>query len=175
VTGYAGTVAPPPQDFLGDTPVPVREAPAAALENGNPEIAAQRLANLLTQGRTEHVDGRYYEKVGDLALDASAFRPVGGAALPTDANAVFPLSNEGDSERRFDEVAARFGRLANLVSVRSDVFEIIVTAQAGYGVDEDGDGRINYRGSEFQVTAENKTRVVYERRSPIDQSARARD
>ncbi len=149
--------------------------------------AAQRLANLMTYGRAEHVDGRYYEKVSDLARDASGFVPPqveaeyfreGYASLRTNARdlAVYPLSNEGDSERRFDEVAERFRRMANLVTTRSDVFEIIVTVQAGYGVDANGDGRYNYRSAdEFVVTAENKTRLVYERRSPSDQSGRPRD
>ena len=63
-----------------------------------------------------------------------------------------------------DEATFRFSRMANMITTRSDVFEILVTVQAGYGVDEDGNGQINYRSSnEFIVTAEKKTRTVYER------------
>ena len=151
------------------------------------QYAAQRLSYLMTYGRTEHADGRYYEKISDLARDASGFVPPqvqaeyydeGNTNLRDHAQdlAVYPLSNEGDRERRFEEVLERFRRMSNLVTTRSDVFEIIVTVQAGYGVDLNGDGRYNYRSpDEFVVTAENKTRLVYERRSPSDQSGRPRE
>ena len=63
---------------------------------------------------------------------------------------------------------ARLERMQNLITVRSDVFEILVTVQAGYGVDVNGDGIINYRDEsavdpEFVVTAERTARTVYER------------
>ena len=63
---------------------------------------------------------------------------------------------------------ARLERMQNLITVRSDVFEILVTVQAGYGVDVNGDGIINYREQgvddpEFVVTAERTARTIYER------------
>ncbi|HOZ47592.1 MAG TPA: hypothetical protein PLO37_17715 [Candidatus Hydrogenedentes bacterium] len=88
----------------------------------------------------------------------------------------YPMNNPGEFARwRFNEDTFRYSRLLNLVTVRSDVFEIIVTAQAGYGADMvtisvDGsltykpDGKINYRNAqEFIVTGEKKTRIVYHR------------
>ncbi|HEO71130.1 MAG TPA: hypothetical protein ENN80_07695 [Candidatus Hydrogenedentes bacterium] len=64
----------------------------------------------------------------------------------------------------FNEEVYRYSRLVNLVTTRSDVFEILVTAQTGYGVDANRDGRINYRDSaEFQVTGEKKLRTLYGR------------
>lgn len=68
------------------------------------------------------------------------------------------------ARQRYNEAAFRYARLFNLVTTRSDVFEIIVTAQSGYGVDANRDGRINYRDpNEFIRTGEKKTRTVYSR------------
>lgn len=65
---------------------------------------------------------------------------------------------------RFDEGRFRFSRMGNLVTTRSDVFEIVVTAQSGYvpTAGERGEGTINYR-NEFIVQGEKRIRVVYER------------
>ena len=46
---------------------------------------------------------------------------------------------------KFDRKLERYSQMKNLITTRSDVFEIIVTGQAGYGTDENGDGRLNYR------------------------------
>ena len=63
-----------------------------------------------------------------------------------------------------EESAWRLSRAGNLLTTRSDIFEILVTVQAGTGEDVDGDGIINYRiPEEFTVTSERKTRTVYER------------
>jgi len=72
---------------------------------------------------------------------------------------------EAERDRqRFNESSFRYSRLFNLVTTRSDVFEIIVTAQSGYGVDANRDGRINYRDpEEFIVNSEKKTRTIYSR------------
>jgi hypothetical protein len=65
---------------------------------------------------------------------------------------------------QFDEMVERYKRVANIVTARSDVFEIIVTAQSGYGFDANLDGFVNWRDpEEFRVTGERKTRTVYER------------
>lgn len=64
----------------------------------------------------------------------------------------------------FTESVIRYGRMANLITTRSDTFEIIITAQSGYisSVDSNNDGRIDYK-SDFVSTGEKKIRVVYER------------
>ncbi|HNR29251.1 MAG TPA: lamin tail domain-containing protein [Candidatus Hydrogenedentes bacterium] len=130
--------------------------------------ASLQLTGLLLEGRPEHFDGRYYRSPGDMAIDRNAFlHPVFPPDDRLDPRGIFPLSNEGDPALRFDQVQERFRRIANLTTTRSDIFEIIVTAQSGYGLDMDGDGFINYRSDdEFVVTAESKVRTVYVRRSP---------
>ena len=64
--------------------------------------------------------------------------------------------------------------MANLISTRSDLFEIIVTVQSGYIQSPVGGGLANYRNdNEFITTAETRTRMVYERRTPADRGAQA--
>lgn len=150
-------------------------------------VGGYRLSAMLMGGRTEHVEGRYYLSVGALADNASAFDYDYGlsrADIPAldpgvnwweyagvDSRAVYPLSNESLRWRRFDEVQARLRRFGNLVSTRSDVFQVIMTVEAGYGVDKNGDGFINYRDrDEFVTTAATKASATYERRTPSDQS-----
>ena len=157
-------------DLVG-LPTPPREVtiepPGDTLSNNNLGAGAQ-LAAMIQAGRPEHTDGRYYVNTGDLMRDMRAFSD--GTASGT----IYPLSNQSDPAVRFGDVVERFRRMANLITVRSDVFEIIVTVQAGYGIDLDGDGHINYRSDEeFVITAEAKSRVVYERRSPSDRSDQA--
>nr|HPO16537.1 lamin tail domain-containing protein [Candidatus Hydrogenedentota bacterium] len=136
-------------DFLGEV-------------TGHEELAAQRLSALIMSLRPRHVDGRYYEKNSDLTEDQ--FFP---DSINPNQQVVFkPLSNDASSERRFDEAIARFTRMANSITVRSDVFQVIATVQAGYGIDYDGNGVYDYRGQEFVTTAETKSRMVYERRTP---------
>ena len=77
-------------------------------------------------------------------------------------------------ERRFEEIDNRLGRMANLITTRSDVFEILVTVQAGNATDVNGDNRIDYRDvNEFSVMAESQGRVIYERRARTDRSDEA--
>lgn len=118
--------------------------------------------------RTEHPDGRYYDSPGSLILRDE--RPFGGDITI----GTYPLSNESDPERRFDEVTSRFGRMANTITTRSDVFRIRMLVQAGYAIDTNGDGRYNYRSNdEFVSTATVNSEVVYERRTPSDKSDEA--
>ncbi len=65
---------------------------------------------------------------------------------------------------RFEEASLRLSRMFNGISTRSDVFEIIVTAQSGYvdSADQPKGGLLQYRQN-FQVLGERKVRVVYER------------
>ena len=115
-------------------------------------------AQLVEANRPSHWDGRYYVFLSDLMAD--------------EANdlGTYPLSTLQDDAPRVEEVTWRFSQAANLLTTRSDVFEILVTVQAGYGIDVEGDpaggadGRIDYRSStEFIVTSEKKTRTIYER------------
>jgi len=138
----------------------------AAAARREDEIAALRLSSLILSGRPKHADGRYYTSIGDLVRDENRFPH---PAYSSDF--LYPLSNDADPERRHVEVAERFMRMANSITARSDIFEIIATVQAGYGVDQNGDGWIDYRGNtEFVTTAETKGRLVYERRTPSESS-----
>lgn len=132
-------------------------------------FAALRLVSMMVSGRPEHADGRYYKSVADLAAGAGK-----GGTL---SSGRYPLSNESVPELRYEEIAERFSRMANLLTTRSDVFEVLVTVQAGSASDLDGDGRADYRGrrnaEEFVVTAESRGRVVYERRAGRDKSDEA--
>lgn len=128
--------------------------------SGQEELAAQRLSALIMSLRTKHHDARYYETPVRLIQDTT-FEP-GVPNIP-----VFkPLSNDVSDQRRYDEAIERFSRMANMITVRSDVFQVVATVQAGYGMDYNGDGFFDYRGQEFVTTAETKSRMVYERRTP---------
>jgi hypothetical protein len=130
--------------------------------------AALRLSSMMMTGRPGHFDGRYYENLGGLAAGAAK----GGRLKATDGT--YPLSNESMPERRFEEIDNRLGRMANLITTRSDVFEILVTVQAGNATDVNGDNRIDYRDvNEFSVMAESQGRVIYERRARTDRSDEA--
>jgi len=119
----------------------------------------------------DRLDGRYYQfhselvAVGDNLIDGPALQLTPAILAPntvTGAENLFQLAEK--QANQFDEMRARYGRIANIVSARSDVFEIIVTAQSGYGFDANGDGLVNWRDpNEFVVNGERKTRTVYER------------
>ncbi|HOK90840.1 MAG TPA: hypothetical protein PK379_12510, partial [Candidatus Hydrogenedentes bacterium] len=121
-----------------------------------------RLAALLMSLRPEHADGRYYETWSELLAGLE------NGTIPLDD--VMPLSNEGRPDWRADEIIRRFSGLAQLITLRSDVFEILGIAQAGSATDMDGDGAVDYAspGDGFQVTAESRGRVIYERRARRD-------
>jgi hypothetical protein len=108
-------------------------------------------ARMVVTERTEWEDGRYYLHPSDLVV-------------PFDS--VYPniLSTSVGADARFDELAWRYSRMANLITTRSDVFEILVTAQTGYlsSHDENGDGRIDFR-NDFVIRGEKKSRTIYER------------
>jgi len=144
--------APPEVTLAGDEPM----LPIIPLQNVETDSLGR--AQLVEASRPSYWDGRYYTFLSDLIAD--------------EPNAVgsYPLSTEPDPLPRMEEVTWRFSQAANLLTTRSDVFEILVTVQSGYGIDVEGDpaggadGRIDYRSStEFIVTAEKKTRTIYER------------
>lgn len=122
---------------------------------------------LVAWGRPEFVDGRYYVFPSDLigrsypwALEVGHLG-VDILSRLEEEDVLFHVDARG---AEFDEMVARFSRIANLITTRSDVFEIVVTAQSGHvsNQDENNDGRIDFR-NDFIVTSEKKTRVVYER------------
>ena len=139
---------------------------------------AAQLSGLVQAGRPVHANGRYYENNEDLVRSDKKFNhnPDDGEVdytPPVADPGLFPLSNNNDAEQRFNETEQRFRRMANSITVRSDVFEIVATVQSGYCIDTNGDGRLNYRSpDEFVTTAETQTRVIYERRAPSDTSDR---
>jgi len=184
---YAGGPTPPTRNrFTGDVLNP--DSDLLVPNTGLPSMAAHqlgafRLSAMIAGGRTEHADGRYYESVGDLTKDSNAFDYnytlsrmdvpdlTGTGTDGVEDWAVYPLSNDAVPARRFDEIQARLRAMGNLITVRSDVFEIIMTVEAGYGIDQNKDGFINYRDrNEFVTTAATKATATYERRAPSDQS-----
>jgi len=122
--------------------------------------AARNLAARIVEGRYQWPDGRYYRSAADLvAYDADTFgSPEGAAAAPPLVTAA------GTEESQFLELIGRYGRMANLISTYSDVFEIHVTAEAGYISNEDvnSDGHRDWR-YDFVTTAQKKVRTIYER------------
>jgi len=123
-------------------------------------VAARNLAARIVEGRYAWPDGRYYRSAADLvAYDADTFgSPEGAAAAPPLVTAA------GTEESQFLELIGRYGRMANLISTYSDVFEIHVTAEAGYISNEDvnSDGHRDWR-YDFVTTAQKKVRTIYER------------
>ena len=135
--------------------------------------------------RTEHEDARYYDVLGDLLVKKTNSDQTNGQGryplVPDyeydNSPVPHPLPNYDihDTEGPlFNDMLRRFARMQHLITTRSDTFEIIVTAQSGYGVDANGDGLINWRkdakdtsgDAEFVSTAEKKIRTVYERPEP---------
>ena len=131
---------------------------------------AQHIVQQRQRSTAEAPDGRYYELTSDLladehaAFDAAADQLQPPLVVVGDANGNFIDTTTNNRAAAFEEGAYRFRRMQNLITTRSDVFEILVTVQAGYGTDTNGDGRINYRDDgEFTATAEKSARTVYER------------
>jgi len=154
-------------------------------------LAMTRLVSLISANRLEHPDGRYYTSPAELLKGI----PGGGMVqadcpyteVPT---APWPLSNRGTPlgatasgfgprtmnvggnptlvgelyEQRYDDIVERFSQLSNLVSTRSDVFEIILTVQSGSAYPDQG-GVVDYRGDGFFPQAEQRARVIYDRRA----------
>jgi hypothetical protein len=132
-------------------------------------LARYQSLALLQRARTEHPDGRYYESASDLLSEAISIRQ--DPLVPDSPALLHPLTVNEVPEERAVEILERFGKLGPSITTRSDVFEILVTVQSGYGIDADGDGRYNYRdNNEFITNAETRSRMVYERRTPTDNS-----
>ncbi|MBN2311741.1 MAG: hypothetical protein JXR94_22370 [Candidatus Hydrogenedentes bacterium] len=130
--------------------------PIAVAAGDPPDDVARRIVNDGRRVAHEHYDGRYYENIFDVLFTEADEdgRPLLSVTDPDPA----------DDELYFVENAKRFMAMSNQITTRSDIFEIIVTAQAGIGVDANGDGIINWRDDdEFDVLGEKKSRLVYER------------
>ncbi|HUW60601.1 MAG TPA: hypothetical protein VMZ06_06310 [Candidatus Bathyarchaeia archaeon] len=139
-----------------------------------PFVRAEWLAK--SRALPENWDGRYFSSISELieqyppapedptVQDAVPFySPLVFNNDPNDPGENLPLSPYLRGVA-LEESAWRLSRSANLLTTRSDIFEILVTVQAGTGEDLDGDGVINYRSNEeFTVTSERNTRTVYER------------
>lgn len=120
-------------------------------------------------GKPWWFDGRYYKTPSQLlTLDGSEADP----ELISPGRLVYNTFS-GEDEEQYEEKVFRFSRMANLLTTRSDVFEINILAQSGYLSatslqDDNGDGqideddRVDYR-NDFVVTGEKKMRSVYER------------
>lgn len=129
---------------------------------------ARNLAASLVARRYEWPDGRYYRALGDLVVyDADTLGSPEGAAGVPPLNAT---DMDGDGllvdapEDDFFEQMWRYGRMANMITGHSDVFEIIVTAESGYISVEDmnNDNHRDWR-YDFVTTAQKKVRTIYER------------
>jgi len=155
-------------------------------ETANDESAvfmARRIVEQKLRLLREQPDGRYYELASDLLADAH-FAGVSDHPGTVAANdvALHPsliveydnylpdVNNDGIVDTNavragaLREAAFRFGKMQNLITVKGEVFEILVTVQSGYGTDADGDGRINWRDDrEFTSMAEKTARTIYER------------
>ena len=193
--GVPGILAYGVEDYPNDTdPISLLDtAPTDPdLEQTAPasrEALFYRVHRIL-ENRLEHDDARYYESLSDLLApyeqDDPETRQIDEIGTFKDilTRSVAEIVGKGPEavtsdeqvaaeEARVEEILWRYGRIANLLTTRSDVFEITVTAQAGYGADVTGgpdgraDGIINWRDpEEFLVTAEKKARTVYERPEP---------
>jgi len=157
--------------------------------------AMVRLMSLVASNRMEHPDGRYYISPAELLQGIptgglikadsrdSATDPLYQNADPP---APWPLSNLGTPYRattsgfgprtvgprlvgelydqRYDDIVRRFSQMSNLITTRSDVFEIIATVQSGSAY-PDENGLVDYRGDGFFPQAEQRARVIYDRRA----------
>jgi len=110
--------------------------------------------------------GGGYGSIGDL-LTRMYWLLDSGPVGPAQVKLLFALSgSENDRNALAREMLERFKRISELITVRSDVFEIICTAQVGRLLadrDQNGDGVLDLRDGEFLPVAEAKVRVVYER------------
>ncbi len=151
--------------------VGVREFVYADVDLDEAQDLARQIVEQRQRSAVESPDGRYYELTSDLLADAHGLRSDDFLQPPLVIanhlelnliNQLFPVSNSividttapnfNDRVFALRESAFRFSRMQNLITTRSDVFEILVTVQAGYGTDTNGDGRINYRDDrEFTV------------------------
>jgi hypothetical protein len=129
--------------------------PGAGSASGGP----LERARAISVSRPEYRDGRYFQTPASL-VDYPSERLNDPESPPQRSI----LSTQVEPLERFQEQYYRFDRMANMITTRSDVFEIIVTAQTGSlaATDQNGDGRIDYR-HDFISDGEKKVRIVYER------------
>lgn len=145
--------------------IPSDALPALDVNGATAQDRLLSRSRLVEVGRPTHWDGRYYKFTSDLVpLEPYSSSLPAGITSPLSAAPGPYYTISGAQYAPNNEVTFRYSRMAELITTRSDVFEIIVTVQTGYGVDADSNGQINYRNdAEFIVTSEKKTRTVYER------------
>jgi hypothetical protein len=112
--------------------------------------ARARARDIVELRELEELWAEPYTSVGDL-LNKLAWVSVSGNPDPVPWRDALDNSSATPGAR-LNETLERFKHISNLVTVRSDVFEIICIAQAG-----------QYFGGEFVPVGEKKIRVVYER------------
>jgi hypothetical protein len=156
--------------------------PPISINGANPRVPDQHahmLVNQIMDQRlriAEQPDGRYYEITSDLLADAhfdSANQLLRPPLVLDDTRWLQDTDNDGIADgigneflraAAIEEAVFRFRKMQNLITTQASVYEILVTAQTGYGVDANGDGRINWRDdNEFRVTGEKTARTIYER------------
>jgi hypothetical protein len=99
-----------------------------------------------------------FASIGDLLL-----RLTNDALWAQRLDSVIGGGGSASPEEVMNETLERFKHISNLITVRSDVFEIFCTAQAGTVIDANNDRRLLLRDDDFMVAAEKKLRLVYER------------
>jgi len=123
--------------------------PDAVWQGTQDGLATLNLTSLIAENRIDHPDGRFYSSPAELLSGIY----VGGIDR-RDRDGTWPLSNLGKAplaasdpndvanpaEARFEEILERFSRMSNMLTTRSDVFEIIATVQAGTAADNNADG-----------------------------------
>lgn len=157
--------------------------------------AMTRLVSLLAANRVEHPVGRYYLStaellkgipMGGMVMPDQPYKeeyfkdpetippspwPLSNRGIPWRATAsgFGPRTINGDLvgelfEARYDDIVQRFSQMSNMITTRSDVFEIIATVQSGSAY-PDANGIVDYRGDGFFPQAEQRARVIYDRRA----------
>ncbi|HOJ34862.1 MAG TPA: hypothetical protein PKY35_13105 [Candidatus Hydrogenedentes bacterium] len=115
--------------------------------------------NRVLFNRPVHPDGRYYDLLADLLTT-----DVTGSPQLAFTDTLVADTAGGNIAAQYEEKVFRFSRMMNLITTRSDLFEIYALGQSGFVSNRDlnGDGRIDFR-NDFVVTGESKLRTVYER------------
>jgi len=158
--------------------------PDAVWQDAQDGLATLNLTSLIAENRIDHPDGRFYSSPAELLSgiyvggidrhDRDGFWPLSNLGKPPLA-ASDPNDVANPAEARFEEIIERFGRMSNMLTTRSDVFEIIATVQAGTVTDNNSDGVFDYRGDEFFPTNETRARIIYDRRARTIRMDEARE
>jgi hypothetical protein len=165
-------------DNIGPSDRILSNPPTSTAPDTHVQVLVNQILNQRLRLLNEQPDARYYALTTDLLADehfaqvddagTTLLRPPLVADLDRflledtfNPGAVDPGENRAGA---IEEAVYRFRRMQNLITTKADVYEILVVAQTGYGVDTNGDGRVNWRDDdEFTVTGEKTARTIYER------------